>query len=143
MSWFKPLITTKKVKRGQIIDVDPMELRLRHEFGVLLTDVWTQCATYEVAAPDPEVYVRTNTLKKSWSKRGPRKQGNNFVGKVVSSGQTAPYNVYVRGTKNPAEGEGQAEHMAKRGWLSVTTIADQRWPPARAKMARIMQKTVG
>ena len=41
-------------------------------------------------------YKRTDTLKNSWSIVGPRREGTAIVGEVGSSGQTAPYNVYVQ-----------------------------------------------
>ena len=42
-----------------------------------------------------EPYRRTGTLKRSWFRRV-RRVGGGAVGEVVSSGQIAPYNIYVQ-----------------------------------------------
>jgi hypothetical protein len=82
-------------------------------------------------------YRRTNTLRRSWSMWGPKRSGRDIVGEVVSRGQMAPYNVYVKG---PTEGPGthQAEKMASRGWRSITEIVDTEWPKIRRELDHIL-----
>lgn len=41
-------------------------------------------------------YRRTGTLRKSWFTKPPRLAGATVVAEVVSSGQIAPYNIYVQ-----------------------------------------------
>ena len=41
-------------------------------------------------------YRRTGTLRKSWMRIAPRVEGNTVIAEVRSSGQIAPYNVYVQ-----------------------------------------------
>ena len=46
-------------------------------------------------------YRRTNTLKRSWH-RNVTGEGVNIIGRVYSSGQTAPYNIYVQSSQDQA-----------------------------------------
>jgi len=41
-------------------------------------------------------YKRTGTLRKSWLAKRTRREGNSVIAEVVSSGEIAPYNVYVQ-----------------------------------------------
>ena len=41
-------------------------------------------------------YRRTGTLRKSWLRLAPRVEGNTVIAEVRSSGQIAPYNIYVQ-----------------------------------------------
>lgn len=110
--------------------------RLELEMRTLAADLWRICENYETPPPDPRVYVRTNTLKRSWSRKV--EVGRDLVGTVQSSGQIAPYNVYVRGPVKGRKHKRQAAHMRARGWLSVTDIMDVRWPKSRERFRRIM-----
>jgi len=41
-------------------------------------------------------YTRTMALQKSWFAVAPRVEGNTVIAEVRSSGETAPYNIYVQ-----------------------------------------------
>lgn len=78
-------------------------------------------------------YRRTNTLKRSWSKQGPTWARGGLYVVVLSSGQIAPYNKWVRGKKGK-----QAKAMAARGWKSIDTIMNEEWPAAKRDFKRIL-----
>jgi len=64
-------------------------------------------------------YRRTGTLRKSWMRIAPRVEGNNVIAEVRSSGQIAPYNVYVQmegvqAWMHTGRTRGQVEQMARR-----------------------------
>jgi hypothetical protein len=96
-----------------------------------VNDVLREAAEYEAPAPSPDVYVRTNTLKHSWSGKV-TKSGRDLTGTILSSGAAAPYNRFVRGTKT------QAGHMKRRGWRTVKQIADNHWPAAKRDFKKIL-----
>jgi len=125
--WFKPIVPRKK----KLINAKLVESRLRTSLSSFLFDLWQKVATYD-APPSPR-YRRTNKLKTSWSKRGPFWRGWDLIGQVVSSGKTAPYNIYVKGPKKE-----QAKHMARKGWVSISDTIKQMWPPASQKFKRII-----
>jgi hypothetical protein len=127
---FEPIKAT-----GRLINVDKLNTALERQMRSLTADLQRRCANYE-APPSPARYKRTNTLKKSWSRKTYYKAGM-LVGEVMSSGQVAPYNVYVRGE----EGQ-QAKAMAARGWQSVDEIMDDEWPKAEAKFSKIIYDAV-
>lgn len=131
--WFEPIVPKKKP-----IDSVRTAARLTAELSTLGSDMLRQCAEYEAPAPDLKVYVRTNTLKRSWSKKGPSQKGGELIVIVASSGNVAPYNVFVRGPRKGRNGRRQARHMAARGWRSVTEIADLLWPKSRRKIIKIL-----
>ena len=79
-------------------------------------------------------YVRTLTLKKSWSKRGPIQRGDAITGEVMSSGKIAPYNKLVRGLKKD-----QAKIHAAHGWKSVEDITKEVAPPYLEKAKKVIQ----
>jgi len=133
--WLEPI----KPKKKKLIDVARIQRKVRNELSTLLINVNRDAADYEVPPPSPEVYIRRNRLKQSWSKRGPFWQGRDLIGIVGSSGKTAPYNVFVRGPKKGPLGSRQARHMARRGWLSITEIANKHWPSSRRRFIRILK----
>jgi len=120
--------------RHKLIDTRNINSRLRNELSSFAVDVLREAADYEV--PPSLTYTRTNMLKGSWSKHGPRKKGNDFEVAVVSSGKIAPYNAYVRGPKKGKRH--QAIHMAARGWQTITEIANHYWPATRKRLKRIL-----
>jgi len=127
--------------KRKLIGIKGIRSRLRNELSTFAVDVLREAADYEV--PPSLSYTRTNMLKGSWSKRGPRKKGDDFEVAVVSSGShfaergIAPYNVYVRG---PKKGERrQAIHMAARGWQTITEIANHYWPKTSRRLRKILQ----
>jgi len=130
MAGFEPILP----KRKEVIPAASKGAALRRRMGTLGNDLWRKCADYE--APAPELYVRTNTLKRSWSKEGPRVTGGVLYVEVKSSGNIAPYNVWVRGKKGGSPG--QAEKMGKRGWKSIDKIMDEEWPAAEKDFQRIL-----
>lgn len=130
--FFEPIVP----KRKKLIDVGRIQSKLRFELSSLMSDVLRDAAFYEVPPPDPSVYVRTGTLKRSWSKRGPSWLGQSLVGIVASA---APYAVYVRGKKRGRKGFRQARAMARRGWKSITEIVNRHWPSSRRRLIRILQ----
>ena len=76
-------------------------------------------------------YKRTQVLKNSWSKVGPRREGTAIVGEVASSGQTADYNVYVQDqTQQAAIHRGRwtntAQETARRNTTTVQRYFDRR-----------------
>lgn len=123
------------VPKKPIIDASRTQRRLSAELGSFLIDANRMCADYE--APPSENYQRTNRLKTSWSKEGPKMEGLDLVGVVKSAGHTAPYNVYVRGPKHSTPG--QATHMAARGWLSIDQILAKLWPPTARRLQTILR----
>ena len=125
MASFEPILPKKPV-----IDASRTQRRLSAELGSFLIDANRMCADYE--APPSESYSRTNTLKKSWRKSGPQMQGRDLVGAITSGGPS--YNIFVRGPAGK-----QAKHMANRGWLSVTKIADKLWPPTKRRLQAILR----
>ena len=70
-----------------------------------------------MAKADSLRYRRTNTLKSSWHRKITQ-GGGTISGEVVSSGQTAPYNIYVQSA------ERQARIHAGR-WRTERQVADQ------------------
>ena len=76
-------------------------------------------------------YVRTDVLKNSWSKSGPRREGTAIVGEVASSGQTAPYNRYVQDqTQQASIHRGRwtntAQETARRNGATIQRYFDRR-----------------
>ena len=65
-------------------------------------------------------YVRTKILEKSWHRKVKR-TATGATGEVVSSGQTAPYNVYVQ-----KEGMQAAVHRGR--WPSEVSVATRLQP---------------
>lgn len=120
-----------------VINVNSVQGRLTSEMASFLLDAWRICADYETPAPEPQVYVRTNTLKRSWSREGPKWTVRDLVGIVKSSGNIAPYNVYVRGPKHKSPG--QAAAMGRRGWQSIDQILAKMWPPQKRRFIAILK----
>src|SRR3989304_9283212 len=131
--WFEALVPKQK----KPIKSDAVRRKLHLRMRTLVADLHRHAETYEASAPSPKVYVRTNTLAKSWSHKTEWK-GNDLIGTMGSSGQVAPYNVYARGPKKGPKGRRQAAHMAARGWLSITQIIDKEWPTARKDFISII-----
>lgn len=76
-------------------------------------------------------YKRTQVLKNSWSKSGPRREGTAIVGEVGSSGQTASYNVYVQDqTQQASIHRGRwtntAQETARRNGATIQRYFDRR-----------------
>lgn len=76
-------------------------------------------------------YKRTDVLKNSWSKVGPRREGTAIVGEVASSGQTASYNVYVQdqtmqATVHRGRWTNTAQETARRNQTTVQRYFDRR-----------------
>lgn len=118
-----------------VINANTTAGRLYNEMASFLLDAWRTCADYE--APPSETYRRTNTLKRSWSREGPTWKGRDLVGIVKSSGNIAPYNVYVRGPKGGTPG--QAAAMGRRGWQSIDQILAKLWPPQKRRFMAILR----
>lgn len=66
-------------------------------------------------------YVRTETLKRSWHKRPIRRDGFQIIGEVVSSGMTAPYNVFVQQASMQA-----VQHRGR--WPTEAAVAERTRP---------------
>jgi hypothetical protein len=56
---------------------------------------------------------------------------------VASSGEAAPYNIFVRGPKKGRHH--QATRMAAKGWRSVTDIKKDYWPDTERAIRKILQ----
>ena len=63
-------------------------------------------------------YKRLMILQKSWIKIAPRVEGNTVIAEVRSSGQSAPYNVYV-------QMEGVQAWMHTGRWLTEVQVIEQ------------------
>ena len=63
-------------------------------------------------------YRRTGTLRKSWMRLAPRVEGNTVIAEVRSSGQIAPYNVYV-------QMEGVQAWMHTGRWLTEVQVIER------------------
>lgn len=123
----KPVVNTGNMSRD-------VTTRMR----TLTADLQREAMTYE--APPSASYVRTLALKKSWSRKT-KMEGGSLLGEVYSSGNVAPYNVYVRGPQiGPPGGMRQARAMGRRGWRSVTEIWAEYWPAASADFRRIIMR---
>ena len=75
-------------------------------------------------------YKRTNTLRRSWSRRI-RQEGSGIVGEVGSSGNTAPYNRYVQdqtmqATVHRGRWTNTAQETARRNESTVQRYFDRR-----------------
>ena len=75
-------------------------------------------------------YKRTNTLRRSWSRRIYR-DGSGIVGEVGSSGNTAPYNRYVQdqamqATVHRGRWTNTAQETARRNTTTVQRYFDRR-----------------
>ena len=75
-------------------------------------------------------YKRTNTLRRSWSRRIYR-DGSGIVGEVGSSGNTAPYNRYVQdqtqqATIHRGRWTNTAQETARRNTTTVQRYFDRR-----------------
>lgn len=127
---FKPIIP----KVTQLMNARIMELQLLREMKTWTTDMRLICANYE--APPSASYRRTLTLARSWNNRAIR-SGPQIIGAVWSSGQIAPYNVYVRGPRRGSRR--QAQSMRDRGWASITDILNENWPKEKARFAAIVK----
>jgi hypothetical protein len=125
---FDPILPKKK----DMIGASEKVRKATAALGGFIVDFADRARNYEV--PATATYVRTHHLSGSWSHQAPRRKGNDIVGEVRSSARVAPYNIYVRGPKEGPVGKKQAERMARRGWLSITEIADKLWPKARARI---------
>lgn len=130
---FDPIIP----KRKRVVDAGKLRAALDFRMRTFAADALRECAAYE-PPPSPS-YTRTLTLKRSWS----RKVGiinKDLVVEIKSPRSAVPYNVYAKGPKRGAKGHRQAAHMARRGWRSVTDIADQLWPNTRRDILRIIER---
>lgn len=81
-------------------------------------------------APAGSTYKRTNTLRRSWSRRI-RQEGSELVGEVGSSGNTAPYNRYVQDQTQQASihrgrWSNTAQETARRNTTTVQRYFDRR-----------------
>jgi hypothetical protein len=56
---------------------------------------------------------------------------------IGSSGETAPYNIFVRGPKKGKRH--QSARMAAKGWRSVTDIKKDYWPETERNIVKILQ----
>lgn len=74
-------------------------------------------------------YRRTGTLRKSWFTKPPRLAGATVVAEVVSSGQIAPYNIYVQ-----MEGVQAWMHVSR--WITEVQVIEQ----TRPQIAQIAQR---
>ena len=119
-------------RKTELIKTSQTMAKLERRMRTFTADLQRRCADYE-PAPSPS-YVRTNMLKKSWSRKTAWQNGV-LVGEVISSGQVAPYNKFVRGRRNQ-----QATRMAARGWQSIDDIMDDEWPKAEADFKRIFRE---
>ena len=81
-------------------------------------------------APAGSTYKRTNTLRRSWSRRIYR-DGTAIVGEVGSSGNTAPYNRYVQdqtmqATVHRGRWTNTAQETARRNTATIQRYFDRR-----------------
>lgn len=156
-AWFEPIIPKKPVIPKPLTTGAPKQ-GLAGVMRSLLNEYHRVAATYEVPPGKTTKtkakhgmttksgqklkagrtvthgYVRTLTLKKSWSKRGPIEEAGKIIGEVVSSGKIAPYNKLVRGVKAD-----QAKIHAAHGWKSVEDITKEVAPPYMEKAKKIIQ----
>lgn len=114
----RPILDMRKVitaLTGAVADVQAEGVRLM--------------ATYPPAAPGQK-YVRTGTLKRSWSSPPPVVTGNAITGEIGSNGNIAPYNQKV-------EGSAQDAFFAARGWPAVPALVAlvQKQLPLRGQAA--------
>lgn len=128
---FEPIQPKRPILNSTVVG-QQVEARMK----TLMADLQRRAMEYE-APPSPS-YIRTNTLKKSWSRKV-KWQGQTLLGEVYSSGNVAPYNVFVRGPKIGPPGLVQARVMGRRGWRSVTEIWAEYWPKASADFRRIIR----
>jgi hypothetical protein len=77
-------------------------------------------------------YRRTGTLRKSWFAKPPRAEGRGVVAEVVSSGQIAPYNIYV-------QMEGVQAWMHAGRWETEAQVIER----TRAQVAQMAQRRTG
>ncbi len=103
---------------------------LTAEMDTFVLDGWRWASEYQ--PPASELYRRTNTLKRSWSRKVYWK-GGVLYGEVRSSGKIAPYNRYVRG-------EEQARRMKARGWKKTSEWLEGEWPKEQKRFERIMRR---
>ena len=87
-----------------------------------------QMAEYPQAPPG-QVYVRTGTLKRSWSFDKPRVEGNRITSEIGSNASIAPYNEQV-------QGERQKPFFRARNWRNIEDlqkVIDEKLPAAAQK----------
>ncbi len=125
---FQPI----RPRKSELIKTAQTMAKLEHRMRTFTADLRQRCAEYEV--PSSPSYIRTNMLAKSWSRKT-YWDGGVLVGVVMSSGQVAPYNRYVRGRRNQ-----QAARMVARGWQSIDDIMDEEWPKAEQDFKRIFRE---
>jgi len=129
MASFEPILPKKPV-----VNAANIQRKLFSEMKDFLLD--TRIILVEYEAPPSLTYSRTFTLGKSWTIKGggPRWEGRDLVGEV---GSPTPYAIYVRGPRHKTPG--QAEHMHRRGWKSVTEILAKEWPPQKRRFQAILR----
>lgn len=120
------------VPKRPIFKMADLFAQLTRRMNTLTADLQRECAEYE--PPASLNYVRTNMLKKSWSRKAAYRRGDALIGEVLSSGQVAPYNMFVRGPRKK-----QARAMQRRGWRSVEDIMDDYWPEAQTDFTKIIE----
>jgi len=79
-------------------------------------------------------YRRTGTLRRSWFQTLSRR-GSSFVVVVASSGNVAPYNIYVQGEK-----ETQSKLMRSRGWISVPESAEEELKKTEVALQKLFDR---
>ena len=131
--------------KGTLINVAGLEAKLSAALNDFVTKADEELSTYptQLAASAPVFgkakrsykgrpagrrvlksgYARTGTLGRSWSWVPAKRVGDSLVASIGSSGQVAPYNVYVQGSK-------QSRDMARRHWPTARRVVLSLWPPA-------------
>ncbi len=78
---------------------------------------------------------RTGRYGRGWRLRGHRR------GTLVEVTDPVTYAVFVGGPTTGIRGQRQARFQGRRGWPSITTVIDRRWPPTQRAIVRIIAGT--
>lgn len=107
----RPIFTRRALK-----DTNSLVADLANDVRAVAADGQRWIATYPPQTLTATGYVRTNTLKRSWSHTVQRRP-DAIVGIVGSNPNIAPYNRVVQGSP-------QAKIMQTAGWRGVDGLAD-------------------
>lgn len=133
------------IPKHQVVDVTTFVNDLDRELAVNFAG-----AVIRDMTDYPPVLPWAHGFPKKGPRRGGRRTGAYGRGwqlslhrraTVVEVTDPVSYAVFVGGPKSGRRGRRQARFMARRGWPSITTVVDKRWPPTQRAIVRIVAGT--
>lgn len=125
------------IPRDATFDVRELIDAVKKDARQIAADGKRFIATYPPQTLTKTGYVRTNTLKRSWSSKT-RSTAKEITVEIGSNANIAPYNRVVQGPSEGATGQRQARIMAAANWRNVDDLEKK----ARGDAEKRVQATV-